>query len=79
MGSSSVDDIVDRVKALSADEQIRVAEAVDRLTWTQRWRRICEQIENRSRDGSPIGDADIDEAVRATRREKPLSERSPTS
>lgn len=78
MGSSPVDAIVDRVRTLSPDEQIEVAEAIDRLTWAQRWRRICQRIEDRSRQAPPIGEEDVDQAVRNTRREKPLSERSST-
>lgn len=76
MASSPLEAIVEQVKALPPEEQIKVAEAIDRLTWAQRWRRICERIEDRVRSLPAVSDDQIDEAVRKTRREKPLSERS---
>lgn len=78
MASSLVDSIVEQVKALPPDKQIEVAEAIDRLTWAQRWRAICQRIENNLAAQATIRDEEIDEAVREVRRENPLSERSST-
>ncbi len=53
-----------------------LAEAIDRLTWAQRWREICERI---ARNVDFVGDMNedqIDAEVREVRRETPLSERS---
>jgi hypothetical protein len=76
MADSRTQFIVDQVKALPIEEQLRVAEAIDRLTWTQRWREICERI---ARDVATVGEMDddqIDAEVQEVRRETPLSERS---
>jgi len=78
MANSPSQSIVDQVKALPPDEQLRVAEAIDKITWAQRWRRICERIDARVRAAPPMDDNLIDEAVREVRKEKPLSERSST-
>ena len=76
MADASVNSIVEQVKSLSLDEQMQVAEEIDRLTWIQRWRRICEQLESRMRGRAVITDDQIDAAVRVAREETPLSERS---
>ena len=78
MASSPVESIIDQIKALPPEEQLEVAEVVDRLTWAQRWRRVCERIEARARQHPDIRDEEIDATVRAVRQEKPLSERSST-
>ena len=78
MASSPIEVIVEHVRALAPDQQIEVAEAIDRLTWAQRWRAICSRIEARARHAPTVSDEHIDEAVRAVREEKPLSERSST-
>ncbi len=72
--ASTVDAIVQQVKSLPLEEQVQVAERIDRLTWAERWRRVCQRIE---KDGRP-SEAEIDELVQQVRREKPLSERSST-
>jgi endonuclease III len=76
--STHVDEIVARVKALPSDEQLEVARAIDRLTWTKRWRSVCERIEQAGRSASLPSDEQIDQAVRQVRQERPLSERSST-
>lgn len=78
MATSASQSIVDQVKALPPDEQLRVAEAIDKITWAQRWRRVCERIEARVRTANPISDDQIDEAVQEVRKEKSLSDRSST-
>ncbi len=70
--------ILDQVKALPIDEQLRVAEAIDRLTWAQRWREICERIARNVASPGAMTDDQIDAEVRVVRRETPLSERSST-
>lgn len=78
MPSSPVDALVSEFKRLSPDQQIELAQAIDRLTWSARWRAICERIETRATSQPPLSDAEIDKEVRAVRREKPLSARSST-
>ena len=78
MSDSRAESIVNQVKALPIEEQLRVAEAIDRLTWAQRWREICERIGAKVTEVGPIDDDQIDAEVRAVRRERPLSERSST-
>jgi hypothetical protein len=70
--------IVEQVKALPVEEQLRVAEAIDRMTWAARWRAICERIEAKIETVGTMDDGSIDAEVRAVRRELPLSERSST-
>jgi hypothetical protein len=36
----TVEAIVQQVKELPLDQQVQVAERIDRLTWAERWRRI---------------------------------------
>ena len=81
MADSRTQSILDQVKALPIDEQLRVAEAIDRLTWAQRWREICERIAHNVKtvNVKTVGDMnedEIDAEVREVRRETPLSERS---
>ena len=76
MADSRTQSIVEQVKALPIEEQLRVAEAIDRLTWAQRWRDICEKIARNVATVGEIVDDQIDAEVREVRREKPLSERS---
>jgi hypothetical protein len=78
MANSRTQSIVDQVKALPLEEQLRVAEAIDRLTWAERWREICERIAARVATAGPVEDAAIDAEVRAVRKKRPLSERSST-
>jgi hypothetical protein len=78
MADSRTQFIVDQVKALPIEEQLRVAEAIDRLTWAQRWREICERIEHNAASVRAMTDDEIDAEVREVRTEKPLSERSST-
>jgi len=78
MTDSRTQSIVDPVKALPVEEQLRVAEAIDRLTWVQRWRQICERIDARVMAVGPIDDGHVDAEVRKVRRETPLSARSST-
>jgi hypothetical protein len=76
MADSRTQSILDQVKALPVDEQLRVAEAIDRLTWAQRWREICERI---ARNVDTVGDMNedqIDAEMREVRGETPLSGRS---
>jgi hypothetical protein len=78
MADSRTQSIVDQVKALPIEEQLRVAEAIDRLTWAQRWREICERIGANLTTAGSINDDQIDAEVREVRRKRPLSERSST-
>ena len=78
MADASINSIVELVKSLSLDEQMKVAEEIDRLTWIQRWRRICATIEARLPSQPAMTDDEIDAAVRAVREETSLSERSST-
>ena len=78
MADSQAQFIVDQVKALPIEEQLRVAEAIDRLTWAQRWREICERIASKVTAVGPMDDGQIDAEIREVRRETPLSERSST-
>jgi hypothetical protein len=78
MSDPRAESIVEQVKALPIEEQLRVAEAIDRLTWAERWRAICERIASRVEAAKPVDDYRIDAEVRDVRREKPLSERSST-
>jgi hypothetical protein len=78
MADSRTQSIVDQVKALPIEEQLLVAEAIDRLTWAQRWREICERIDAKVTTAGPIDDAQIDAEIRDVRRKRPLSERSST-
>jgi len=76
MADSGTQSILDQVKALPIDEQLRVAEAIDRLTWSQRWREICERIARNVETVGDMNEDQIDGEVREVRRETPLSERS---
>ena len=76
MADSRTQFIVDQVKALPIEEQLRVAEAIDRLTWAQRWREICERIARNVATVGAMNEDQIDAEVREVRRETPLSERS---
>ena len=76
MADSRTQSILDQVKALPIDEQVRVAEAIDRLTWAQRWREICERIAHNVASIGAMTDDAIDAEVREVRKERPLSERS---
>ncbi len=78
MASPPVDALVEQIKRLSPEQQVELAEAVDRLTWTSRWRAICERIEARAAGQPEISEAEIDEIIDAVRKEKPLSARSST-
>lgn len=78
MASPSVDALFEQIKRLTPDEQIELAEAVDRLTWTARWRAICERIEARATGQPELSDAEIDASVDEVRQEKSLSARSST-
>ncbi len=78
MADSRTQSILDQVKALPIDEQLRVAEAIDRLTWAQRWREICERIDHNVASVGVMTDDAIDAEVREVRKETPLSERSST-
>jgi len=78
MPDSRTQSIVDQVKALPIEEQLRVAEAIDRLTWAQRWREICERIPGKVATAGAMNDDQIDAEVREVRGETPLSERSST-
>ncbi len=78
MADSRTQSILDQVKALPIDEQLRVAEAIDRLTWAQRWREICERIARDVEMGGDLNEDQIDAEVREVRKETPLSERSST-
>lgn len=78
MSPMDVQNILEQVKALSPEQQIELAEAVDRLTWSRRWRAVCGRIESRMAAGAEFENERIDGEVRAVRREKPLSERSST-
>jgi len=78
MPDSRTQSIVDQVKALPIEEQLRVAEAIDRLTWAQRWREICERIADKVATAGAMNDDQIDAEVREVRGETPLSERSST-
>ena len=76
MADSKTQSIVDQVKALPIEEQIRVAEAIDRLTWAQRWREICQRIAGNVESVGEMNEDQIDAEVREVRRETPISERS---
>lgn len=76
MSTINVNNIIEQIKALPLPQQIEVAEVVDRLTWAQRWRSICERVELRLQDRSSTPDEEIDKLVGMVRRERPLSERS---
>ena len=76
MADSRTQSILDQVKALPIDEQLRVAEAIDRLTWAQRWREICERIAHNVETVGDMNEDQIDAEVREVRGETPLSERS---
>ncbi|MCC7291138.1 MAG: hypothetical protein IT449_03635 [Phycisphaerales bacterium] len=76
MLSTGAHSIIEQVKALPGDQQLEVAEAIDRLTWARRWRLICERIEAGYGAGHNAVDDQIDAEVRAVRQEKPLSTRS---
>ena len=76
MADSRAQSILDQVKALPIEEQLRVAEAIDRMTWAQRWREICERIAAKVTAVGPMDDDQIDAEVQEIRRETPLSERS---
>jgi hypothetical protein len=76
MADSRTQSILDQVKALPIDEQVRVAEAIDRLTWAQRWLEICERIAHNVASIGAMTDDAIDAEVREVRKERPLSERS---
>jgi hypothetical protein len=74
----TVDSLLQQFQALSVDQQIKVAEAIDRLTWAKRWAAVCERIAAYRRELPPLDDRQLDESVRAVRQEKPLSARSST-
>ena len=76
--SASVDSLLQQFKALPAQHQIEVAQAIDRLTWAKRWAAICERIAGRRQPLPTVNDEQIDESVQEVRREKPLSARSST-
>lgn len=76
--SVSIDTLLQQFQSLSVEQQVKVAEAIDRLTWAKRWAGVCERISNRSQCLPPVPDADVDEMVRTVRREKSLSARSLT-
>lgn len=82
MSAQQVQEIIERVKALAPEEQLQVAEEIHRFTWAQRFRQICERIEARVQEleaqGETITDEEIDEEVKAVRREKSLLERYST-
>ncbi len=79
MSAQQVQEIIERVKALPLEDQIEVSKAIDRFTWAQRFRQICERIEARvEASGETISDEEIDEIVRQVRRERRLSKQSST-
>jgi len=75
---STAEYIVEQVKALPLEEQLRIAEAIDKMTWAERWRTICARIASRVAVTGTVDDSAVDAEVREVRREKPLSERSST-
>jgi len=74
----TVDNLLQQFQALSVEQQIKVAEAIDRLTWATRWAAVCQRITAYRRDLPPLNEEQLDESVQAVRREKPLSARSLT-
>jgi len=76
--SVSVDSLLQQFQALSVEQQIKVAETIDRLTWAKRWAAVCERISTRTQNLPPVMDDQVDEMVQTVRREKPLSARSLT-
>ena len=74
----TVDSLLQQFQALSVEQQIKVAEAIDRLTWAKRWAAVCERITAYRQGLPPLHDERLDESVQAVRREKPLSARSLT-
>ena len=76
MASPPVQSIVEQVKSLPLEQQLEVAEAVDRLTWARRWRAICERIESAASGHRMMSDEQIAQAVDSVRQEAPRSERS---
>jgi len=78
VSQQSVDAIIDRVKSLDPEDQLAVAEAIDRLTWARRWRVVCEKIEASRANLPDVSDEEVDRAVNDVRQELPLSARSST-
>lgn len=76
--SVSIDHLLQQFQTLSPDEQLKVAEAIDRLTWARRWAAVCERISSRAQTFPTVSDQEVDEMVHIARREKPLSARSST-
>ena len=74
----TVDSLLQQFQALSVEQQLKVAEAIDRLTWAKRWAAVCERITAYRQNLPPLNDEQLDDSVRAVRREKPLSARSLT-
>ncbi len=78
MPSPAVQSIIEQIRGLTPEEQVKLAEVLDRLTWARRWLQICERIESRRCGADDVSDDEIDELVRTVRKEKPLSGRSST-
>ena len=76
--SVKVDSLLQQFQALTVEQQIKVAEAIDRLTWAKRWAAVCERVSMRLQSLPPLPDDQVDEMVQTVRREKPLSARSLT-
>ena len=80
MSAQQVQEIIDRVKALPPEEQIAVADEIDRFTWAQRFRQIGERIQARvDAMGETISDEEIDSIVHQVRRERRLLRESSTT
>ena len=77
MSQTDVQDILKRVKRLSPEDQMTVAEQLDRLTLVRRAVELQDRVAKRAASAG-ITDEDIDEALREVRREKPLYKRSST-
>ena len=77
MNQAEVQDILERVERLAPEDQVAVAEQLDRLTLMRRAVELQDRIASRA-ESLGITDEDIDEALREVRREKPLHKRSST-
>ena len=71
--AARVDNLLQQFQALSAEDQLRVAEVIDRLTWAKRWADVCERISAHRKNQPSIADDRIEGMVQDVRREKPLS------
>lgn len=75
MDREAVNSILERVRHLSSDERLALADEVDRLAWRDRMQSVLDEIGEARQHEGPPDDAEVEAIVNEVRAEKSLYER----